>query len=719
MNNALNWTRMLVVFVTVFFAAPAQGQDATPADVAATQERVERYVRRGVAEVAAVCEEARRVEALGEAQCFAVSEEARSLVQHCRDGAPLASALLRDDAVRARALRIVREEVARRDELARVCAQRAQLVAWNRTQRAAASASASSSNLDEALTAFVATPAGAQGGPCANGTDAARSGETLTITTLGVLRTAADMIRANPNVSVRQLEGRVERRSTHEGGSVAATAAGTGAVDTATTFISMALEGIARFMQNRARAEIQLYLVDRVREEVCAPNSLGALYLRTTCAFLGTRDDLFAPTFGPTFIAAVADDALHLPARFGEHMDAHKADFPGLPGVMARASVRLVESLSVTVDLAENAAAVRETMRVWCPQPSDQACVQGVTALRVGLALIEGAARHSDVLENQAFRDELFDAVRLLAGDSVHLERARFDAILARAVDVREAVQAYQRAQDRDARIARVEPLANAVIGMFNEALDFADPARALARFPASLASFLDAVARGSVADVVLRATRVALDVTRDAAQRDHLRVSPDVLRVLSLGGDLAAARSAEQVSAAMESFSAPVGSWRLKSHHRFTLSVGGAFGIAGGAEWAQSAAHLPAAEALPMGQLFAPVGIDLSWSPCRCMHVGLLLPIVDVGALVPLGGAGDEARRFSPTSFLAPGAFLRLGFSGVPVVLGAGVSYRPFAHVVAPIGGGADQVDASVAVLAFAAIDVPIYMLWTSTGHH
>ncbi len=490
------------------------------------------------------------------------------------------------------------------------------------------------------------------------------------------------------------------------------------AVAPTASFVTTALEGLAQFLQSRARAEIQLFVIDRIRHAVCETPAVR-LFLPATCTFLGRGDDFFAASFGTAFVAAVNDDALHLPAHFGDYIDETPDTFPGTGGLLLRAGLALTSSLGERVDLTAQATDVQQVVDAWNCVAGDTACGEWKSALHFGLVALAGVSRFSPGTSDDR-RDDLFRVLTALAEiDHRTLDRGRFDDLVARVERLRTLTEQYNTAATASAREALVEPITAAVVALVNESIDLADGQRQYPRIPGSVAGLFGAVARRAVGDVLAGASRVTLDLLHAAQRTGHTTIADsavsvpgEALRVLAFGADLGAARTPEQVSAAIDSFAAPVGSWRVKARNSFTLSLGGAFGIAGGQEWAHSGgtpANPIAARSGGFGAIFAPVGLDVSFG-VGPVHLGLLLPIVDLGAFVPLSAARDDARNLNPLSFLAPGAMIRVGFAGLPIIVGGGVSYHPFAYAVAPTSGGSSVENPSVTFSGFVAVDIPIF---------
>jgi hypothetical protein len=477
---------------------------------------------------------------------------------------------------------------------------------------------------------------------------------------------------------------------------------------------SIALEGLAQFVQNRARAEVQVFMVNRLREELC-PNGVALRLLPATCAYLGQGGDLFSASFGPSFIAAVGDDAVHLPRNLSATFEPPRSG--GRGRLVMRASLELLATMTLSIDVTRNALAVRDVVAGWnCLE--DANCIASQRVQRFALSAVAAALREPHTNnEPQRAPEALVEALnnlwRELNPGAQVPARGEMDGFFRESWNLQRQVRALHDARDEAERNARVEPVAAAVVALITRGADLVDWDRAHPRLPASLASFLSAVARRSLADVIVQAARIIRDVARSlpGPGSPGVEIPEGVLRVLNLGADLAAARSAEQVSAVIETFAAPVGSWRLKSRNRFSIWLNGAFGLAGGEEYTRS--HTDSSgvsrpgEWASQGQFFAPLGVDLSWGVSASWHLGFFVSLVDVGALAPLSSNSADTS-FNALSFVAPGLYLRFGVPEVPLLFGLGASHRPFARTVTV--DGADQSLAATTVSAFVAVDIPIF---------
>ncbi|HEX2209977.1 MAG TPA: hypothetical protein VHG93_20040 [Longimicrobium sp.] len=158
---------------------------------------------------------------------------------------------------------------------------------------------------------------------------------------------------------------------------------------------------------------------------------------------------------------------------------------------------------------------------------------------------------------------------------------------------------------------------------------------------------------------------------------------NPNTLRYLSFASTLASARTEEDVTRALRTMSAPVGSYRLKrqqpesTRRAVTISINGYVGGGVGVERSE------ATDAQDEGQggyfgAAVPLGLEVS----RAMwggSLGLYIPVVDLGTVTSQRFLGDDDTEGSPEigfrQILAPGFYLVYGpWSDKPFSFGVGV---------------------------------------------
>lgn len=530
-------------------------------------------------------------------------------------------------------------------------------------------------------------------------------------------------------------------------GSHGAVDAPAGAATAAASVFSTLLEGLAIFLANRAQAELQQFVIDRMRVAICtAPGSgdgqptrarraISSALLVDTCMFLGSSDASLplGATLGDSFIAAVVADVTRAPQRLAAKLaDAEWLAHLGIDPPAAATAVTTVRlglgvfdaigratsiadlgnrlaaiDLPETVALAPLRRAIRAFEALARLVRREVGATETETAV---IARIRGQAEAlldtllpelsseaqedlTELLEALVEIDRTFD--RLGAGNTVSPEdRAEAVRILVRAVlrGVTLLVESQLSGAADDAR-----PLLTGAVAAIDTAAALTQPGDVAGR----VAAVLQLIAQ--------------LLETLDASTTVDVTMPSSVVRVVSLAADLAGADEPEDAARIMDAFAAPVGSWRAKAH-RPLVALNGMVGFLGGGDFALSTDLTPAGSewfAAPS----ASVGLDVTLVPFAAGHVGLYVPVIDVGALVVVGGADpvatprtddpatsptDESTTIAnarteldPVQFLTPGLALRLGFEALPVVLLVGLTVVPRGRLRLW-----DEVDASGAIV-------------------
>jgi|GEM_PF-2979772 len=221
-------------------------------------------------------------------------------------------------------------------------------------------------------------------------------------------------------------------------------------------------------------------------------------------------------------------------------------------------------------------------------------------------------------------------------------------------------------------------------------------------------------------------ASVVSLLALLDEVGGEKASSDPDLKAVRSFLGfilEVGTAQDSQGVSAALESYAAPLGTFKVK-YRRALFAVGAVVGAHVGSELintTEDTEQISGASGFVAG--FAPVGVTASWplgkkGADNLFHLGAMVSILDVGALTTYrfeseleGGTDPEASQAPEVSFaqvFSPGAYVTLGLFGSPFVLGGGVSFTPELRTITD--GTAEFKAPAVRVGAFVAVDVPIF---------
>ncbi len=518
---------------------------------------------------------------------------------------------------------------------------------------------------------------------------------------------------------------------------------GVEAVASATALFESFTQGLAGFLINRARLEMQRAALERLRTNVCDPT---ANILTNTCGFLGGSSAVAgrdgadsgaggasianaAATFGAGLQTAFQRDVLGLPLWLLDHGGLNASTETV---VAQRLALRLIAALLEQSDPGAVVSALLTESAQWTATgPLVANTVKALRAYRlIALAMGASAGAGTQVRISLGARAQV---VQLLLRSGVGLEVD--DRHLPQCMQIaRSAWDAQRAAQDlgnpslSDAqRRSRIATLAfnfvAALRATYGLVTEFGEPPANSAEFLRGLSTAIavfESMATGDIARVYASMVGAFRQLSAGAslipsAQRQ-------ALSWLAAGAEFAAARSPQQIEAAISAFAAPPGSWQSKLDQP-GVWVNGFVGIGGGGELlfnGQASSRL--------GTFIAPqlsLGIDLT-RPIgnRSWAIGLYIPMLDLGALANASSAtlssnsaavmtSTLAARVSPGQFLAPGLYARLNLGRSPLVLAAGASVLPFGREVELVPNtGVFENAASVRFGATLSVDIPIVPL-------
>lgn len=504
----------------------------------------------------------------------------------------------------------------------------------------------------------------------------------------------------------------------------------------ATALFEAFTQGLAGFLINRARLEMQRTALERLRTNVCAP---GVNLLTNTCGFLGDSgaETTDSSARGSTNLANVG-------ATFGAGLQtAFQRDVLGLPqwlldngGLTAstdavaaqRLSLRLMASLMQQSDPLAVASALLSESRQWT---ADSAAVtvtrDALRAYRV-IALAMAASAGSQTRVSLGTRAQM---VQLLLGGAlgVPIDDTRLPQcmeIARSAWDAQRASQEMGSPSLSDAqRRARIATLAfnfvTAIRATFVLINDLGQRPQNTTDFLSGLSATI-AVFEAMATSDIARVYSSMVGVFRLIARQGTLipAAHRQALSWLAAGAEFAAARTPQQMEAAITAFAAPPGSWQAKLDQP-GVWINGFVGVGGGGEMLFNG-HANG----QLGGYIAPnlsVGIDLT-RPVgdRSWAVGLYIPVLDLGALAnassaslsstnAMGNTMTLPARVSPGQFLAPGLYARVNFGRSPIVLAVGASVLPFGREVEVAPGMFENAN-SLRFGATLSADIPIVPL-------
>ncbi len=161
-------------------------------------------------------------------------------------------------------------------------------------------------------------------------------------------------------------------------------------------------------------------------------------------------------------------------------------------------------------------------------------------------------------------------------------------------------------------------------------------------------------------------------------------RIAPDnnetIRKFIKYGAFMAAlieAENPEEVKGAIEAAALPPGSYSIKRHSRFNVSLNGYIGGFYGHESIHGVNDKLAFNNLSIS---APVGIYFGWGLCKTAKapwsLGFFIPVIDLGTVASFRLGNSEAESV-PTiqlhHLIAPGLFIETGIGSTPLSFGAG----------------------------------------------
>jgi hypothetical protein len=173
-------------------------------------------------------------------------------------------------------------------------------------------------------------------------------------------------------------------------------------------------------------------------------------------------------------------------------------------------------------------------------------------------------------------------------------------------------------------------------------------------------------------------------------------------------------AENSDQVAAAIEAVALPPGSSVMKKQTSWSAALNAYTGLAGGQERLLDAGIAPSGFA----SVAAPVGITISKGFGNRGSMSLLIPVIDVGALVAFRFQNDQANllpKLSWSNIVAPGAYLAYGFfNNLPITIGAGAQLGPNLRGIEPNTVTTDVTAGGWRWGGFISVDIPIFNLYS-----
>ncbi len=510
------------------------------------------------------------------------------------------------------------------------------------------------------------------------------------------------------------------------------------------------IRGTAAFVTARLRAEIELMAQERIGDALCGDARVQPL-VENTCKLVEQMRKGDAPLAWGTIKHAVTRDLRALPRSFGWVLSqsddpetrtfglAIVASFQLLDGVRdGRSPVPAVAALADLVDVADPDAATRvlavagvvaKVMGSDLGKPVKPDEIEEYVELAARLLCSELKCNASDLF--LSLKDDLWRARRELEELAALVEAAAQDSAAGKKLSAERYFGVARKTVELLGIGARLAKQIDAKAGKLGPRCSESDDATpcvvvVFEELP-RLVDALEAAGKGDYHEIVVTFLLVS--------SRLGAEIPPALVRYAPFLADLASAKDADSVEAALKGVAEPVGSYKKKRGHDagFTVSVNAFAGVHGGGEFLLPRAQSEVSNRTAwQAALFMPIGIDLAWGFAKRGSVSLFASIIDVGALSSfrLGdknaapedplmstdtGADVEAEpKVGFAQIMSPGVFVLFGIPETPLAIGFGGSFSPRLRRTLVDDGSAifDQDASTIRFGAVLAADIPIVVI-------
>jgi hypothetical protein len=220
-----------------------------------------------------------------------------------------------------------------------------------------------------------------------------------------------------------------------------------------------------------------------------------------------------------------------------------------------------------------------------------------------------------------------------------------------------------------------------------------------------------------SPGDLVINTIALIQQLTNAAAGSPPPRALADIQQLLALIAQIADAKSADEVAAAITAAAAPASTYELK-YANSMVAIGAMAGVSAGFETVRANASAHSSGAV-IGA-FAPVGLTASTPFGDDFHASLTLSVINLGALVSTRFSQDTkgtttvdaAPQVKLANVLAPGLFVSIGLWKSPFVLAVGGQVIPIGRqlsTTAADGTTSTSTTPAIQLVGSLSVDVPI----------
>lgn len=458
-----------------------------------------------------------------------------------------------------------------------------------------------------------------------------------------------------------------------------------------------AAPALANFLSERARAELELWLVETFEGEFCKAGQSTVTWFPRSCAVLGTLKEQSYQVPGTLLGSSLRSDLERLPLlmlsgriekskaseRNKEREDAEKKSEQSKTALVGMASLILQardgqSPLALLAGLRSQPTLMAECAK----NPSALGCL----LTRIG-ELVELAGDAAKEYDTSNFDDKLPQlatsyvtqaAIRASsAAEAQDLARPFLQSVHALSLRLREYGSSRKEGTP-DQKSSEIVSLIADVISA-SLALDpRLDPLKEQWKQIREALEIAAMMSSGRYTD----ATN-ALLVFADT----HGIALPDIFKkYVVFAVEMASAKTVAEAEAALSAAAAPVGSWRVKRSTAFTVSVSA---LVGGTVGWETPSIEKSGSFFGAGSVMASVGLDFAFR-ARTWTVGPYVSLLDVGQLIssPIDPEREDVSggtrkpvaggKVQAVQVLSPGLFLRVGAGESPFTFGFGASIAP-----------------------------------------
>jgi len=488
------------------------------------------------------------------------------------------------------------------------------------------------------------------------------------------------------------------------------------------------VEGVARFIEQRARQEVQLFVVEQLRELVEPRVTRND---NQPCDRGVDRDPRIAMFLPAVCQALRAMDSIERGASWAPLREAFEADIRRLPRRLALSNLVCIDSTHCEEAHRVGrlafvfAAALTETFDITIAAESllrDQELNHLLTevqrrVLRLYGAFAIGLAEDArDALTEQV----VMGLIQTFAPSQTNDRPQELWSLARQTLRTMQMIHhdhdvARSRAVDSTASggerplLAGIPSTLDRYVDLFEIVIRIGSTDTLANQVLADLGRLLRGFQRNDIPQMVATALRLVATSDSGLNESGEQGILLRLIRVVSFGATLVSANTPEEVSAAVESFATPVGSWRLKRHTR-TVFVNAYVGGMASLDFPMGDRALAVGPHLSLGVEWTiiPRGLVPANDPRNNWPVSMYLGAVDLsGFLSQPVTSGPDRPAFDPLSLLSPSLYLHMGLGNSPFALGVGVQY-----VVHGYQRENDNLSYFRTGLVLA-VDVPLLRLW------